>query len=396
MGVDSHLLCLNGTANRDRIIHVNSRNKWAILKRAFTPNWEFGIRKFAIDDIGIDIFSDVSAKPRDLWRTIPPDTDIVQLNWTSHLVDWADFFRVVPDFPIVWRFADLNPMTGGCHYPDSCNGFVDCCQGCPQISSAKAKQRIASNFRLKEECIGRIPSDRMTIVSQSQWMDSQVADSPIFERFPRVFIPNGVDRGVFRPLNNYFCRTLLGIPESGPVALIFGGDGTARRKGASQVLDRLNRMVKLPFHLLIVGESTHEIARRPEVTTTENLPPSVLSIAYSAANLMLFPSLQDNCPNSVLESQACGVPVLAFENSGTKELIEIETNGWLVRDRDFDAFVQVAADLLTGGNMPSIELVQGGVCEFTEMINQYALLYREITSNCATKLPGTRKLKFRS
>ncbi|WP_146408503.1 glycosyltransferase [Allorhodopirellula heiligendammensis] len=380
IGVESHLLCLDGPANADGIIRAGHKKKRSIFKRVFSPNWEFAIRQFAIDDVGIEIFSDIEAQPRNLWRQIPPDTDIVQLNWISRLIDWEDFFQCIPDFPIVWRFADLNPMTGGCHYPDSCKGFMTGCHACPQIGGTKAKRRIASNYHLKQKCIERIPSEQMTIVAQSRWIESLIEQSPIFERFPRVFIPNGVDKRVFRQLDSLFCRNLLRIPDAGPVALIFASHGTARRKGIWQVLDKLDQLHKLPFHLLIVGETTHRIGSRPEVTVTDGLPPSVLPVAYSAADLMLFPSLQDNCPNAVLESQACGTPVLAFDNSGTKELIEDESNGWLVRNQDFDGFVEKAIELVENDRRPSAEAVRKQVRDFHDMLSEYVLAYREAKS----------------
>ncbi|WP_186774796.1 glycosyltransferase [Allorhodopirellula solitaria] len=305
---------------------------------------------------------------------------MIQLNWTSHLIDWADFFRSSPEVPIVWRFADLNPMTGGCHYPDFCNGFLNGCRGCPQIHDEKAKQRIASNFRLKGECIARIPSELMTIVAQSEWMDSLVAQSPIFKRFPRVIIPNGVNKSLFRRVDRGFCREFLNVHKSAPIALVFGSDGAPKRKGAHALLDQLEKLGKLPFHLLIVGDSKHSIGRRPEVTIVESLPSSYLSLLYSAVDLVLFPSLQDNCPNTVLESQACGVPVLAFDNSGTKELVDGVTNGYLVADRDFQGFVRKACSLLTTQTLPPMDLVRRSVRDFQDMLSDYMTLYRKVAS----------------
>ena len=59
-----------------------------------------------------------------------------------------------------------------------------------------------------------------------------------------------------------------------------------------------------------------------------------LSLVYSAADVFVTPSKEDNLPNTVLESLACGTPCVAFNIGGMPDLIEHQKNGYLAQPFD--------------------------------------------------------------
>ena len=67
----------------------------------------------------------------------------------------------------------------------------------------------------------------------------------------------------------------------------------------------------------------------------------VLINVYNAADIFVLPSLQDNLPNTVMESMACGTPVVGFRTGGVPEMIEHKHSGFL-------AEVKNALSLATG------------------------------------------------
>ena len=53
--------------------------------------------------------------------------------------------------------------------------------------------------------------------------------------------------------------------------------------------------------------------------------------AYSAASVFVIPSLAENLPNTIMESMACGTPVVGFEVGGIPEMIDHKSNGYLAK-----------------------------------------------------------------
>ncbi|NET53852.1 MAG: glycosyltransferase, partial [Merismopedia sp. SIO2A8] len=69
-----------------------------------------------------------------------------------------------------------------------------------------------------------------------------------------------------------------------------------------------------------------------------------ISQLYSASDLFILPSLEDNLPNTMLEAMSCGTPVLAFNVGGIPDFVKPGETGWLVPVRDT---VALAKALLT-------------------------------------------------
>jgi len=67
----------------------------------------------------------------------------------------------------------------------------------------------------------------------------------------------------------------------------------------------------------------------------------LLAVVYSAADLLVFPTLAENMPNGILESMACGTPVVAFDIGGVPEVVRPMETGYLAAQKD-------AADLARG------------------------------------------------
>jgi glycosyltransferase involved in cell wall biosynthesis len=65
-----------------------------------------------------------------------------------------------------------------------------------------------------------------------------------------------------------------------------------------------------------------------------------LALAYSAADVFVLPSLQDNLPNTVLEAIACGTPAVGFQIGGMPDLIEHQQNGYLAKPYQIEDLAQ--------------------------------------------------------
>jgi glycosyltransferase involved in cell wall biosynthesis len=65
------------------------------------------------------------------------------------------------------------------------------------------------------------------------------------------------------------------------------------------------------------------------------------AIAYSAADLFLFPTRADNLPLVLQESMACGTPMISFKVGGVPDLVRPGITGYLANPEDIKDFQQV-------------------------------------------------------
>ncbi len=257
---------------------------------------------------------------------------------------------LVERFPLVWTLHDMNPFTGGCHYASNCAGYTSACGRCPQLGSQQEFDLAHAVWERKKEAFGAIPDSRLTIACPSRWMADCVGRSPLLSRFRREVIPNGVPTDSFAPRNKQCARQILEIPEAAQV-LLFVSDSDNPRKGFRLLKEALSQGDSR-FHVVSVGRVEPAPSR-----WHQSLGPisndRQLSLAYSAADLFVCPSLEDNLPNTILESFACGTPVVGFNVGGIPDMVRPGQTGWLAERNDsaaLHAAIQTAStELKTRG-----------------------------------------------
>jgi glycosyltransferase involved in cell wall biosynthesis len=163
-------------------------------------------------------------------------------------------------------------------------------------------------------------------------MAEEVRQSALLGHFPVTVIPNGLDVEAFAPRDRAFARDALGLPQEARVLLFAAHAVGERRKGFSLLVEALAGLREDPdlFLLAVGGYSGLEqigIPCRPlGYISNERL----LSIVYSAADMCVVPTLQDNLPNIAIESLACGTPLIGFRVGGMPDIVRDGLTGLLV------------------------------------------------------------------
>ena len=162
-------------------------------------------------------------------------------------------------------------------------------------------------------------------------------------------LSNGVDLSMFRPLDREQARRELGL--SPPVLLYVG-----RLTGLKGIDLALRALRELPsVHLLLVGGGEEEPPLRQlaaslgvadRVTFTGPLPQERLAAYYSAADASILMSSREGWPNVLLESMACGTPVVATDVGGVPEIVAAPEAGVLVAERSAEGLVRAVRQLL--------------------------------------------------
>jgi glycosyltransferase involved in cell wall biosynthesis len=144
---------------------------------------------------------------------------------------------------------------------------------------------------------------------------------------------------------------LLGIPADARVALFVADGLDNRRKGFALLVEALNHCARVVPGLMLMSLGHHP----PRVNV--GLPwmhlgsinnDRFLSMVYSAADVFVISSLQDNLPNTVLEAMACGTPVIGVGVGGVAEMVRNGLNGIAVAQADAGALSAAIKDLMDG------------------------------------------------
>ncbi len=152
-------------------------------------------------------------------------------------------------------------------------------------------------------------------------------------------IPNGVDMQKFCPVPRQMARRRLGL-AGGPLLLSVGN--LVANKGFDLLIRALQRLVD-EYHLdglrlAIVGEGGERpalenlavrLSLADRVHFTGAVPHEELYLWYSAADVFCLPSRREGWPNVLLESLACGTPVVATAVGGIPEIIGMDDLGLL-------------------------------------------------------------------
>ncbi|BAS59573.1 group 1 glycosyl transferase [Leptolyngbya boryana NIES-2135] len=239
--------------------------------------------------------------------------------------------------PAVWTLHDMWSFTGHCAYSYDCDRWKSGCGQCPYPETYPSVRRdsTAWEWRLKRNQYDRA---NLTIVAPSRWLTEQAKQS-LLKRFEVHWIPNGIDTTVYQPLDKLECRSLLGIPAQKKV-LLFGAESLKdRRKGGDllvKALEHLPASLKTEIVLLTLG-GNNEIGTLVGIEAI-NLGyvshDRLKAMAYSAADLFVFPTRADNLPLMLQESMACGTPMVSFDVGGVPDLVRPGVTGYLAAPED--------------------------------------------------------------
>ncbi|WP_373535201.1 glycosyltransferase family 4 protein [Microcoleus sp.] len=261
--------------------------------------------------------------------------DIINLHWVC-----GGYLQVesIPKFkkPIVWTLHDMWPFTGGCHYSEDCDRYTQSCGSCPQLHSVKAGDMSRWVWQRKAKAWKDF---ELTLVTPSKWLAKCVEASSLFRDRQVVVIPNGLDTQKFKPINRQFAREILNLPQDKQLLLFGAMQGTGDRwKGFSLLQAAMQELTKSglrdEIELVVFGPSAssqqsdlgfkiHYLGRLNDDIT--------LAMVYSAVDVMVVPSLYESFGQTASESLACGTPVVAFNATGLKDIVDHMENGYLAK-----------------------------------------------------------------
>jgi glycosyltransferase involved in cell wall biosynthesis len=258
------------------------------------------------------------------------EATIVNLHWVANFIDYKAFFEKNTK-PVVWTLHDMNPFSGGEHYAEE---FLNIDEFGFPIKRKKSKDEVEfdrKNILIKLQALSNV--DNLTIVTPSEWLAEEARKSEVFKNRPVYCIPYGLDSEVFSQRDKKYSRELLNIPQEKQVILFVADLIDNNRKGFVFLKKALEQLTNSNLILCVIGNKSEGLEEIENVLELGSFyDERLMSIAYSAADVFVIPSLIDNLPNTVLESLMCGTPVIGFPVGGIPDMVQDGVNGFITEE----------------------------------------------------------------
>lgn len=150
-------------------------------------------------------------------------------------------------------------------------------------------------------------------------------------------LPNPIDTDVYKPIDKATARKILNFGNK-PLILFGAMDATGeKRKGFLPLLAALKSIDINKFQIKVTGStrSNSDLSISSDIQYLGNINDDItMALLYSAADVTIVPSLQENLSNVIMESLSCGTPVVAFDTGGNGDMIVHRQNGYLANLND--------------------------------------------------------------
>lgn len=289
--------------------------------------------------------------------------------------------------PFVWTLHDMWAFTGYRAYTFDCDHWQS--DGCNCVVPDSLPPLKWNNtrhlWRLKNKIYRQ---SKLQLVVPSQWLYEKVKKS-MLKHQPLKLIYNGVDTKIFKPMDKGELRKKINLPTDKKIVLFSNKGGKKfARKGwsyAEKLISNYKENTSILF--LCLGGYDETATKQDNIQYVPYIgEPARLAEYYAASDLLLYTSLADNCPLTVLESMACGTPVLSFSTGGIPELITHGQTGYIAKYKNDDdlkkGFERLTSLSEEEASRLSLQCRARAVKHFSleQMVENYLALYYRILS----------------
>lgn len=260
--------------------------------------------------------------------------------------------------PLVLTLHDAWLLSGHCAHSFDCDRWKTGCGQCPDLTIMPAIKRDATayNWQRKRDIYR---ASKLYVATPSQWLMDKVKQSILAEGImeSRV-IPNGVDLEDFQPGDKDFLRQELGLPQEVKI-ILFTANGIRQNpwkdyqtmRSAVEIVAQ--KMPGQDIIFLALGDDgpPETIGKATIQFVPYQKDPKTIAKYYGAADLYIHAAKADTFPNTVLESLACGTPVVGTIVGGIPEQIEEGKTGFLVPVGQAEAMAEAMLKVLENSQL---------------------------------------------
>jgi glycosyltransferase involved in cell wall biosynthesis len=240
----------------------------------------------------------------------------------------ALFSSVLSGKKVIWTLHDERILTGHCSCTLGCDRWKLGCGNCPDLTIYPSVNHDQTILVLKETKKW-VTNLNPVIVCPSEWLSNRVKIA-----YPSIktvcVIPNGIDTSVFRPMNRSEIRNELQLPLDKKIIVFVAEFSTNNPFKGGSILRSLIKDSEFENVLFVTigGEAKSDYLNHFSFPYIED--EQLLAKLYATSDVLLYPTQADNFPLVVLESMACGTPVIASNLGGIPEIIRDSRVGCLI------------------------------------------------------------------
>jgi glycosyltransferase involved in cell wall biosynthesis len=207
------------------------------------------------------------------------------------------------------------------------------CNNCPQLKGTIKPNYSNEILEYKKTYLNKY--NNIHISTPSEWLSQCSLSSKLFSKYQHYIIPYGTNSRLYKPFNRDFAKQVFGLPKD-KIVLMFASDSLLnKRKGFQYLIDALDLLEineKAKVCILAIGNNHQKIQNIDYYPVNYIKDERFMALAYSAADVLILPSIEDNMPLTMLDSLMCGNPVIGFAIGGIKDIIKNWENGLLSND----------------------------------------------------------------
>lgn len=293
--------------------------------------------------------------------------DIIHLHWVPKIISYKHLFSDKKKI-FFWTQHDMNAFTGGNHYTTD-------------FDYSPYKKMLHRNIEKKKKYL---KGANLIVIPTSVWLGKLAKSSEVFKDFEVKVIPSCIDINIFKPIDKKQARKKLNLLSEDKKYILFVAENPDdKRKGMDLLLNALDKLKnKSKICVLVIGKKMEEKQVGFEMKHLGFKSKSEDMInCYNAADFFVIPSVEDNLPNTVIESLACGTPVIGFNIGGIPDMVENNKSGLLSEINDEQAFIHNIEFFVELDNYDSYSENGRAIIEekFSEetVLNQILSLYRK-------------------
>ena len=260
------------------------------------------------------------------------EADIIHLHWINQgFLSLSDINKLTQlNKPIVWTMHDMWPCTGIYHHVKESPFYTN-----------TVGKRFLTNLIAKRKHKA-YQSGKISFVCCSHWLENEARKSLLTKPYSITCIPNPINTTVFKQLQSN-TRQEFNLPEN-KYLLLFGAlNVTDKQKGIDYLIESLKYLqdkhsdIYKNTELVVFGQV------KTEIQSLFNVPIHAMGYLndmeqivklYNAVDLFVTSSLEENLPNTIMESMACGTPCIGFNVGGIPEMIDHKQNGYIANYKD--------------------------------------------------------------